>query len=1492
MKMNRTTRRVNAIRRKAAVGLVWMLSANLALPVQAAVTITEVVHGGVTVQAPVTRIDGKVVTEIAQSTARAIVHASDFNIAPNHIVNITQPVGGWMLARVFGPATQIDGALNATGSFILLNPNGVFIGAGGQVNVGGLFAASTLNLSNGNFLNGMYLFQDSGTNGVIKNAGTVNAGIEGVYLFAPNVENAATGIIASANGHVSLGAGNTAFLSNRPDGKGFLSQVTAPAGEALNLGSLFADGGQVTMAGRVVNQSGIVQANSVVQRNGRIELVASEQVVLAAGSRTIAQGNAAGAHGGTVIAKAATRDQSGNRTGGTVAVESGATVDVTPGAGGVAGEVWLGGTTVTQNGTIQGAAHRLIPNQVTLGDSQLSTFESGAARGEINVLAMDDINVTTSTPLDVLSLPFGQAGTVYLNAGRNLTWTNSRFASEGLPWNIVGKAGNDLTINASEVSTAAGASIHLHAGRDLSLVDGSLTFARVHTANIGSEILGGDISLTALRDVVAPSPFERLSDGISLPGIHVGLPGNLTVRAGQDLRGPAPANPAIKPRGFGFTLQGGIADVAAGRDIGSDQAPVNLILGGLKDNGDGTSSAPAAAVNLNAGRSVYFSLAEDFGLREMGFLTANGSTQINAGTVLRTQLHLSARIDSSTGLPIQVLPTQLNLTARTGDVLIQQDRPTGGFADARRLLPAVFSAQADEGNVTFVTGSTPLRFWPSNEAAIRVHASQEIKGQGTLQLVPDQNSVLIFTGLAADPNARWVRVSRSEALADPFLGSWLARWGDQSYVDGTPVSSPPPGLIGQPPLAIRDKPTILQRSTSPGILSLHPGDVQALVGTEVFEADLSRALTTPVSPPASPGMTISLSTGRGDISILELNFLSPFLKQTGISSGGNIKSLLANISIPQSSNGAASALIHAAGSIDLTKVPGFNTSGIRFFGKGAAQIRANGNINLGDSFGIVHLLGNTRDTTNQRQQGGLLDVGAGGQIEMTQSQIASQNGAGIFIHGADGVRIVDAAGRPIPGAVETRALLIDQSGTLVLALPDETGASAPIQAYKTLLPVDLANPSLTLFTAQDVANGQVELVWKPLFVEQTGQLFLVGGDRVKQGEQIIFNQKVVLVDLNPARAADGSAILANGRPALVDGKLKLQIDGQTVSIVSPVGGTVNIGGTVAGGNTEQTGIITLRGGDITILSTGDVDVNKSRVGTFDSGNILIKSTSGTINAGSGSKNDRALFVIDNGDGTSTLATVPGSGIFTWERDDPDFSTVPFPKFNTPQMDALFARITKRRFLGRDATELVAEFDRLTELRKVEFDRIFEEFIQAPFGPGSRPLQLGDISLIAARNIDVPEAGIRGRRINLEAGDALNLLGGSIIGKTTFSASSVSGSLGAFAGAAAGSVGGASVSAAGGAGGGSVGGLSGATSTVSATASSTSSTSSTASKAVEQVQQTAAESTGSAASNPGKQVASKDGGTEKKTQMAKSVQMKRGVVIQVDVKPQAPPQPGS
>ena len=48
--------------------------------------------------------------------------------------------------------SSLDGLLTATGSVYVINPNGVIVGRSGVVNVGGSFVASTLDVSNAEFL--------------------------------------------------------------------------------------------------------------------------------------------------------------------------------------------------------------------------------------------------------------------------------------------------------------------------------------------------------------------------------------------------------------------------------------------------------------------------------------------------------------------------------------------------------------------------------------------------------------------------------------------------------------------------------------------------------------------------------------------------------------------------------------------------------------------------------------------------------------------------------------------------------------------------------------------------------------------------------------------------------------------------------------------------------------------------------------------------------------------------------------------------------------------------------------------------------------------------------------------------------------------------------------------------------------------------------------------------------------------------------------------
>ena len=74
-------------------------------------------------------------------------------------------------------------------------------------------------------------------------------------------------------------------------------------------------------------------------------------------------------------------------------------------------------------------------------------------------------------------------------------------------------------------------------------------------------------------------------------------------------------------------------------------------------------------------------------------------------------------------------------------------------------------------------------------------------------------------------------------------------------------------------------------------------------------------------------------------------------------------------------------------------------------------------------------------------------------------------------------------------------------------------------------------------------------------------------------------------------------------------------------------GDINVGksvvslGSSASAQTQSTGIFTASGGSVNIFAEGDVNVNESRVQTFDGGDITIWSDEGSINAGRGSKTE-------------------------------------------------------------------------------------------------------------------------------------------------------------------------------------------------------------------------------------------------------------------------------
>jgi len=121
----------------------------------------------------------------------AIINWQGFSIAADEVTRFIQSgANSAVLNRVIGSgASNILGQLLSNGRVFLINPNGVFFGAGAVVDVAGL-TVSTLGLSDADFLAGKFKFTDQIGAGRIVNQGAIQTAAGGqVYLVAPNVEN-------------------------------------------------------------------------------------------------------------------------------------------------------------------------------------------------------------------------------------------------------------------------------------------------------------------------------------------------------------------------------------------------------------------------------------------------------------------------------------------------------------------------------------------------------------------------------------------------------------------------------------------------------------------------------------------------------------------------------------------------------------------------------------------------------------------------------------------------------------------------------------------------------------------------------------------------------------------------------------------------------------------------------------------------------------------------------------------------------------------------------------------------------------------------------------------------------------------------------------------------------------------------------------------------------------------------------------------------------
>ncbi|MBU6505361.1 MAG: filamentous hemagglutinin N-terminal domain-containing protein, partial [Betaproteobacteria bacterium] len=272
---------------------------------------------------------------VSQGSQNLILNWQTFGIGSNESVRFNQPnAAAIALNRVTGSnPSQIYGQLSANGQVYLLNPNGILFAPTAQVSVGGL-VASTLDLSNADFLAGKRTFSGNGSPAAVLNQGHLQATDAGyIALLGGQVSN--QGTITARLGTVALAAGNQVTLDFSGNQLTRLQVDQAVLHALAQNGQLIqADGGTVIMTAQavnalldtVVNNSGLIQARGLSQQNGRILLDGGSSGVVANGG-TLDVSNARGSGGSAALlgdqvqlTATARVDASGALGGGTVLV--------------------------------------------------------------------------------------------------------------------------------------------------------------------------------------------------------------------------------------------------------------------------------------------------------------------------------------------------------------------------------------------------------------------------------------------------------------------------------------------------------------------------------------------------------------------------------------------------------------------------------------------------------------------------------------------------------------------------------------------------------------------------------------------------------------------------------------------------------------------------------------------------------------------------------------------------------------------------------------------------------------------------------------------------------------------------------------------------------------------------------------------------------------------------------------------------------------------
>ena len=1143
------------------------------------------------VGATVTQGSATLTTQGSHLTIRtsnlSAINWQSFNIGLGETTTFVQPSSSsivWNQIHDANPS-QILGSLSANGYIILQNQAGFFVGGQASITAQGVILTTapipTPNLASG----GPWDFNTPPPSVGIVNYGQIATGKGGsVYLIAHDIDN--EGTITAPQGQIGLYAGKDVLLSERPDGRGLSAKVTLPAGSVDNEGKLIADAGTIAIHAQVVNQGGLVEANSVRDVNGTIELVASDAINLGPNSVISAKGDAQGTSpGGSILIKS--DHQFTDQAGSAINISGGA-------QGGNGGQAEISAAQMTAiKSRIDGrAAPGFLGGQLLIDPDNIYLTDSGSPFPTSGTVNATDPPLSDTLVLDVTSIAVGlsqiklqavhdielatvwtlpdstdPAASLTLQAGRNITLDDGSGIVAGRNWSVNLIAGTELTSAANRqpgmdriflqgmafIQTQNG-SIHLTSGSDVFIDDGvsdpnSLP-AYDSSALVGNGITtaaGGSISVTSVYGDVntggnpyaysyhRSAPFYTVStDPGALGGISTAAGGDVTITAAGNVTSLMP------PRGS------------------------------TSDGGSGCFGPEPGKVTVTARGSVYGH-----------FVEANGSGVITAG-------QNAGATDARHGFALSLVNGSWSVFAPNGSIYLQEVRnPNGDFntlgatashlfdygaADSLLLEAAdsveITGAGLPRGAYTAGTTAPPIILPPSLDV---------IAGLGGVKLDAD---VTLFPSPVGELNLATSGSFVGTTLADgnrPTLlmsDSGRSQWVDQySFMQGdhaaTPVelANPNPAVISvggsmNNVVVATSKETQItvggdMNNTAFSGQNLHPTDVTAI---NVVGAIYNRGLYT-FTGLTAPIVSVDWRNPNQWDSIFNL-LVDP--------------NAIANPAAGQDPSKASTPadLMNIASQVLLFPSAGNNHN--------PGFVYEPSTLQLGFAGVMSAAVRNALEGTLE-----ILQIGANGLPEVANGHFVTQtvtfvphSAIDALYTGSQNVPTgTSIAGYEIggPGKFNVHAGSIDLGDTEgIMSL----GASA--------------NPSLSHLTTAGAA-----------------------------------------VNVN----VDGDLSMLTSRIA--------SLYGGDVTIYS--GGTINLGSQdLFGSSGYAFGVYTTGHSDVSVTAVGDINVAGSRIATYNGGNIFVESLDGSVNAGSGGTTYVSVPIlrVDPTTGVPSVKTtfIYGSGI--------------------------------------------------------------------------------------------------------------------------------------------------------------------------------------------------------------------------------------------------------